>query len=135
MINHHYRDSGGIPTASAFIEHLENHWGYFYGLIGGFTRIRDCCNVLLKVGDTVNAVHSSGSRLEETPVIFPNDNTPTGSYPSIYGISATCSQDGKVFGGWVISKKRGYEEIADREIINPDPSQNPNLEIVYIKRK
>jgi hypothetical protein len=111
--------------------HLENHWGYFYGMIGGFTRIRDSRNKLLKVGDTVTAYHISGSVLEETPVTFQNDGTAYGSYPSIYGISQTCSEDGGIFGGWSITKKRGYEEIEDGEIINPDPNKDQNLEIVY----
>jgi hypothetical protein len=118
------------PAAQA---HLENHWGYFYGMLGGFTRIRDSRNTLLKVGDTVTAYHNSGSTLDETPVIFQNDDTPQGSYPSIYGISDTCSADGQVFGGWSITKNRGYEEIEDGEIINPSPDQDPGLEIVYKK--
>jgi hypothetical protein len=116
-------------------EHLENHWGYFYGMIGAFTRLRDSRNALLKVGDTVTASHYSGSYLEETPVIFPNDDSQNGSYPSVYGISDTCSSDGKVFGGWSITKKRGYEEIPGGEVINPDPDKNPSLELIYVKKK
>ena len=112
--------------------HLENHWGYYYGLLGGFTRIRDSENTLLKVGDTVTAYHVSGSVLEETPIVFQNDDSANGSYPSVYGISDTCSPDGSVFGGWSITKKRGYEEFENGEVINPSSDQDINLEIRYI---
>lgn len=113
-------------------DHMENRWGYFYGMLGAFTRIRDSRNRLLRVGDTVTAYHIGGSVLEETPVIFQNDGTPYGSYPSIYGISETCSAEGTVFGGWSIVKKRSCEEIENGEVINPDPNKDPNLAIVYV---
>ena len=114
-------------------DHIENLRGYYYGMLGGLTRIRDSENRLLRVGDTVTARHIGGSVLDETPVIFPNDGSQDGSCPSVYGISQTCSPDGKVFGGWSITKKRGYEEIGGGEVINPDPDNDPALALVYRK--
>lgn len=122
-----------MASEKDFIPHLEDMGGQFYGMLGGFTRIRDMRGKLLRVGDTVRASHNSGNTLQETPVIFPNDDSDTGSYPSIYGISNTCSPDGSVFGGWMITRIRGFDEVEDGESVNPHPAGDPRYAITYVK--
>lgn len=116
-----------------FVPCLLDFDGNFYGMLGGFTRLRDCRGKRLRVGDTVRAVHQGGQVIEETPIIFPNDGSPTGCYASVYGISDTCAEDGSIFGGWMITKIRGVDEIPDSETINPHPQNDPRYAITYCK--
>ena len=94
-----------------FVPHLEHENGTFYGCLGTETNIKDAIGRELKVGDVVELYGEDNDQIADSLIVDKGN-----VYVFVMGIACVCKKDGTI-NGYKIIKKRGYEDVANGEVI------------------
>jgi hypothetical protein len=107
---------GYKPTEEkpAFVPHLTNSRGYFYGNMGEDTPIKDALGRELKVGDTV-LLFGRNAHGEEHAVV--KNAVRNRNKAFVMSIECSCRLDGTIDNNFVIIKNRDCTEIKDGETV------------------
>ena len=99
-----------MKKRDGFVPYLRtSNAGVFCGKIGTPTKMKDITGQPLFVGDVVELI-SKGKRICGNKYIAEDDGK-----GFVMGIDDCCSADGTIDDGWVVIKRKGYEELENGE--------------------
>ena len=101
---------GGYISPEIMVPYLEDESGYFYGVVGTPTKMKDLRGEPLFVGDIVELYNSSWKNRGDSIIVDDHGDK------FVRGIRMGCKNSGEISHDFIVIKKQSYKDLAKGKV-------------------